>query len=277
MAKEVVVKASTIAKRKKRYQKTKLTISIVLLILIFSFIILSVIYKGGRFTITLDPRLSTDNRIVIYEDNEIKESKRKLVARDLDFMDNISIDWIPHNIDTEANGSHNGENYIAYTFYIENEGEETINYWYMVLIDDVIKNVDEAARVMIYKNGEKTVYAKTNSLTKEAEKDTKPFFSKDKAVVEQRNRFAPGDVDKYTIVIWLEGDDPECVDKIIGGALEFSMRIDAIEENKTGLLSKLIQDIRDTLTGDDAIGAAGNDAPDYYKNRNVTWETRRNQ
>ena len=225
MAKEVVVKASTIAKRKKRYQKTKLTISIVLLILIFSFIILSVIYKGGRFTITLDPRLSTDNRIVIYEDNEIKESKRKLVARDLDFMDNISIDWIPHNIDTEANGSHNGENYIAYTFYIENEGEETINYWYMVLIDDVIKNVDEAARVMIYKNGEKTVYAKTNSLTKEAEKDTKPFFSKDKAVVEQRNRFAPGDVDKYTIVIWLEGDDPDCTDNILGGEIKMPMEI----------------------------------------------------
>ena len=225
MAKEVVVKASTIAKRKKRYQKTKLTISIVLLILIFSFIILSIIYKGGRFTITLDPRLSTDNRIVIYEDNEIKESKRKLVARDLDFMDNISIDWIPQNIDTEANGSHNGENYIAYTFYIENEGEETINYWYMVLIDDVIKNVDEAARVMIYKNGEKTVYAKTNSLTKEAEKDTKPFFSKDKAVVEQRNRFAPGDVDKYTIVIWLEGDDPDCTDNILGGEIKMHMEI----------------------------------------------------
>ena len=225
MAKEVVVKASTIAKRKKRYQKTKLTISIVLLILIFSFIILSIIYKGGRFTITLDPRLSTDNRIVIYEDNEIKESKRKLVARDLDFMDNISIDWIPQNIDTEANGSHNGENYIAYTFYIENEGEETINYWYMVLIDDVIKNVDEAARVMIYKNGEKTVYAKTNSLTNEAEKDTKPFFSKDKAVVEQRKRFAPGDIDNYTIVIWLEGDDPDCTDNILGGEIKMHMEI----------------------------------------------------
>ena len=225
MAKEVVVKASTIAKRKKRYQKTKLTISIVLLILIFSFIILSIIYKGGRFTITLDPRLSADNRIVIYEDNEIKESKRKLVARDLDFMDNISINWIPQNIDTEANGSHNVENYIAYTFYIENEGEETINYWYMVLIDDVIKNVDEAARVMIYKNGEKTVYAKTNSLTKEAEKDTKPFFSKDKAVVEQRKRFAPGDVDKYTIVIWLEGDDPDCTDNILGGEIKMHMEI----------------------------------------------------
>ena len=225
MAKEVVVKASTIAKRKKRYQKTKLTISIVLLILIFSFIILSVIYKGGRFTITLDPRLSTDNRIVIYEDNEIKESKRKLVARDLDFMDNISIDWIPTNIDTEANGSHNGDNYIAYTFYVENEGTDTVDYWYSIVIDDVIKNVDEAARVMIYLNGEKTVYAKINALTNEPEKDTTPFFSKDKAVLEERKAFSPGDIDKFTVVIWLEGDDPDCTDNILGGEIKMHMEI----------------------------------------------------
>ena len=225
MAKEVVVKASTIAKRKKRYTKTKVIISIILTVMIFLFIILSIIYKGGHFTITLDQRLAVDNHIVIYDDNEIKESKRRLTARELTFMDNISIDWIPKNIDTEANGSHNGENYIAYTFYIENEGEETINYWYTIIIDDVIKNVDNAARVMIYKNGEKTVYAKTNSLTNEAEKDTKPFFSKDKAVLEQRNNFAPGDIDKYTVVIWLEGDDPDCTDNILGGEIKMHMEI----------------------------------------------------
>lgn len=225
MAKEVVVKASTIAKRKKRYTKTKVIISIILTAMIFLFIILSIIYKGGHFTITLDQRLAVDNHIVIYDDNEIKESKRRLTARELTFMDNISIDWIPKNIDTEANGSHNGENYIAYTFYIENEGEETINYWYTIIIDDVIKNVDDAARVMIYKNGEKTVYAKTNSLTNEAEKDTKPFFSKDKAVLEQRNNFAPGDIDKYTVVIWLEGDDPDCTDNILGGEIKMHMEI----------------------------------------------------
>lgn len=225
MAKEVVVKASTIAKRKKRYTKTKVIISIILTVMILLFIILSIIYKGGHFTITLDQRLAVDNHIVIYDDNEIKESKRRLTARELTFMDNISIDWIPKNIDTEANGSHNGENYIAYTFYIENEGEETINYWYTIIIDDVIKNVDDAARVMIYKNGEKTVYAKTNSLTNEAEKDTKPFFSKDKAVLEQRNNFAPGDIDKYTVVIWLEGDDPDCTDNILGGEIKMHMEI----------------------------------------------------
>ncbi len=225
MAKEVIVKASTIAKRKKRYTKTKVVISIILLVMIFAFIILSVIYKGGRFTITLDQRLANDNKIVIYEDNEIKENKRKLSARDLEFMDNISIDWIPTNIDTEGNGSHNGDNYIAYTFYVENEGTDTVDYWYSIVIDDVIKNVDEAARVMIYLNGEKTVYAKINALTNEPEKDTTPFFSKDKAVLEERKAFSPGDIDKFTVVIWLEGDDPDCTDNILGGEIKMHMEI----------------------------------------------------
>mgnify|MGYP001115033260 CR=1 FL=1 len=229
MAKEVVVKASTIAKRKKRYQKTKLTISIVLLILIFSFIILSVIYKGGRFTITLDPRLSTDNRIVIYEDNEIKESKRKLVARDLDFMDNISYKWIPNDIDNMGDGGHNGDNYIAYTFYIENQGTEVVHYWYQITIDDVIRNVDEAVRIMIIHNGERKIYAKVNSSTGKAEEDSVLFYDNKIPVLEEREKFAPGDVDKFTIVVWLEGDDPDCVNALIGG--EIKMHMDITEEH----------------------------------------------
>ena len=225
MAKEVIVKASTIEKRKKRYSKTKIILTIILLILIFSFIILSVIYKGGRFTITLDQRLALDNHIVIYEDSVIKVGKRKLAARDLEFMDNISIDWIPTNIDTEAEGSHNGENYIAYTFYIENEGEETVNYWYSIIIDDVIKNVDEATRVMIFLNGEKTVYAKINSITNLPENGTTPFYSKDKVFVRERDLIKPNEIDKYTIVIWLEGDDPDCLDDILGGEIKMHVKI----------------------------------------------------
>ena len=129
------------------------------------------------------------------------------------------------NIDTEAEGSHNGENYIAYTFYIENKGEETVNYWYTILIDDVIKNVDEAARVMIYFNGQKTIYAKQNAYTNEPENETIPFYSEKEAVLEQRKDFAPGNIDKFTIVIWLEGDDPDCTDNILGGEIKMHMEI----------------------------------------------------
>lgn len=224
MASEVIVKADKIKKRNNFFKILKLGLTILFIVLIFAFIILNVLYKGGKFTVSLDPRLALDSKIVIYEDNELKEPQKKLSARDMEFMDNISIDWIPKDIDN-YNGSHNGENYIAYTFYIENEGEETINYWYSIIIDDVIKNVDEASRVMIYLNGEKTVYAKLNSYTKEEEIGTKAFYDKDTAVLEQRKDFSPGMVDKFTIVIWLEGDDPDCTDNILGGEIKMHMEI----------------------------------------------------
>ena len=145
-------------------------------------------------------------------------------------MDNISIDWIPSNINNESDGSHNGDNYIAYTFYVANQGNESIDYWYSIIIDDVIKNVDEAVRVMIFLNDEKTVYAKKNSYTGMEEKDTKSFYADDEAVLENRKGFAPGDIDKFTVVIWLEGDDPDCVDSILGG--EIKMHMEIREEHK---------------------------------------------
>jgi len=40
-----------------------------------------------------------------------------------------------------------------------------------------------------------------------------------------KENFKPGDRDKFTIVIWLEGDDPDCVDSIIGGELKLEMNI----------------------------------------------------
>ena len=86
-----------------------------------------------------------------------------------------------------------------------------------------------------------------------------------------------GNVDKYTIVIWMEGEDPECVDSIVGGSVQFSMTIDAMDHDNTSLWAKFVQDIKDTLSGDKPISAAGTVAPDYYNAGEVTWENRRNK
>ena len=77
----------------------------------------------------------------------------------------------------------------------------------------------------------------------------------------------------------MDGDDPECVDSIIGGSVQFSMNIDADYDDETSLLWKFITDIRDTLTGDKPINASGNKAPNdsYYTDSEITWKTRRNQ
>lgn len=232
MAKEIIVTADKIYNRKKRVKKSKLIGLVIFVLMTVTFLILSIIYKGGRFVITLDNNLALESGLFIYDNSETKESKRRLYADEIKFLDNISIKWLPDNIHNEKEGSHNGTNYLAYTFYLENSGKRTINYWYEIVIDDVIKNVDDAIRIIIFRNGEKEIYAKTNAYTKEPEPNTKPFYKKDKdtAILESRNDFKPKDIDKFTVVIFLDGDDPECVNNIIGGEIKLHMNIK--EEHK---------------------------------------------
>ena len=97
------------------------------------------------------------------------------------------------------------------------------------VVDDVIKNVDKAIRIMIYRNGEKTLYAKPNERTGLAETGTEVFYSNMEPVLECRENFTSGEIDKFTIVVFLEGDDPDCVDALIGG--EMKMHMDIIEEH----------------------------------------------
>ena len=198
---------------------------IMLVFLLIIYFILRIVYDTGRFTIVLDRAGDAMSGIIIYERKEERKSQQTLHAEDIGFFTNISGDWIPKDIANQAEGSHNGNNYIAYTFYIENVSDNTINYWYETIFDDIIKNVDEALRVMIILNDEKTVYAKVNSTTKEPEKDTKAFFSDEKVEVECRKNLRSGEIDKCTVVIWIEGDDPECVDDLIGGEIKMHMKI----------------------------------------------------
>ena len=39
--------------------------------------------------------------------------------------------------------------------------------------------------------------------------------------------FGPGQVDKYTIVIWVEGSDLECTDNILGGEFQVHMNFNS--------------------------------------------------
>ena len=36
--------------------------------------------------------------------------------------------------------------------------------------------------------------------------------------------FTPGTIDEYTLIIWIDGDDLECTDNILGG--EFKVHMD---------------------------------------------------
>jgi hypothetical protein len=227
MAREVVVTADRIKKWQKFGRLLRLGLLILLVLLLIVYLVLKVVYHEGSFVVTLASNDMLESGIAMYESQYDRVGKRILKVESLQFMDDSSIKWLPDNIDTESEGSHNGDRYIAYTFFIENQGSQTIDYWYEMFQDDVVKNVDEAIRIMIIRNGERKVYAKGNSIDREPEPDTIKFREdKDGSIIlEERPRLKPGDVDRFTVVIWIEGDDPECIDALIGGEISLHMDI----------------------------------------------------
>ena len=231
MAKEVIVTADKVRNRKKAVKSIRRALLILLVFLIVLYIILDIIYSEGRFTVTLDSNKTLETGLAIFDSLNNSHGKRKLEATPIRFMDNISVKSIPENVDKEADGSHNGQNYIAYSFYAENQGQRVINYSYEVIVDDVIKNVDEAIRIRIYRNGEEITYAKSTP-SGDPEPLTEPFKSIKNAyesgitiIYVLVKDFKPGDLDRYTVLIWLEGDDPDCTDPLIGGELKMHMKI----------------------------------------------------
>lgn len=232
---QVKLLSEKMKERDKKIRIVKIAILIMALFLIIIYFILRVFLETGDFTISLDQEFAKSEGIIMYENSSNKVDRRILKAQKVEFMDNISVKWLPQDIDKIAEGAHNGDNYLAYTFYLENKGAETVNYWYEVKIDEVIKNVDEAVRIAIYRNGERTIYAKPNSRTGEAEDGTTKFYSASSVCVEPRRDFKPGDIDRFTIVIFIEGDDPECQDNLIGGEMKMHMDItqERIDQKKT--------------------------------------------
>lgn len=219
--------ARKLNKQKLFVRITKVTFLFLLFIISVVYFILYVLYSKGNFTISLDGNANNQKNVFLSETGSLNDLSIKLTATSLEYMDNVSTNFIhkDKNIDTEADGSHNGNNYMAYSFYVINYGNETVNYWYQINTLDITKSADEAIRIEIFRNGKAITYAKPNKITNQPENETTPFYSDSIPVLEVREDFAPGDKDRFTIVIWLEGDDPDCIDDIIGGEVKMEMSI----------------------------------------------------
>lgn len=179
--------------------------------------------KFGSFTVRVDKYDMVRQGLTLSETPDYDVANARLDANAVHDMTNISGNDLPDNIDM-VNGSHNGESYIAYTFYLINSGDDTVTYTGEMTIENVTQNVDEAIRIAIYENGVKTVYGKTKSDGSGKESDCDSEFASSTIVMRtERTDFAPKAKDKYTVVIWLEGNDPDCLDPLIGGTMKLGM------------------------------------------------------
>jgi hypothetical protein len=258
-----------------RMDKLQLGILIALLAVAALFILAFMQEKMGNFTINLNRLELYRKGIAISADADFSDPTARLAASAVQDATNISLEDLPEDID-DVDGDHNGRNYMAYTYYVRNAGKEDVGYEAVVTLDSCSKGAENAVRVAVWHNGQRIVYAAPAS-DGEAEDGCVSFADSSTVCTYTEENFLVGNVDKYTVVIWMEGEDPECVDDIVGGSVQFSMTINSLSDDNTSLLAKLVQDIKDTLTGDKPISAAGEEAPDYYSAGDVTWDTRRNK
>ena len=188
--------------------------------------IAAVLYEQtGSFTISIDKHEMYKYGLSLSETRDMTKPTTTLNAKIAEKMTNISGDTIDANVDM-IDGEHNGRDYIAYTFYVQNAGEAEVAYDYEIRMSGVTNGLDEAIRIRLYVDGGEPVdYAKTKSDGSGAEPGTTEFHSATTVLLDRVDGFEPGDVTKFTVVIWIEGNDPDCIDWLIGGKMRLDMQI----------------------------------------------------
>ena len=220
----VKVTAEKVYRRKLFTRIVKMALLILLLFFSVLYLILYVVNSNGYFTIKLDKNLKSERHILLSSDSEFSAETVEIKVKGLEYMDNITEGWIPFDELISKEGDHSDDNYIAYTFFVKNDGNENVDYKSKIVIESVIKNVDEAVRVALYTNGERKFYAK-KAKDGNAEPNTISFLSNRLVMQQDRDNIKPGEIDRYTVIVWLEGKDPECIDDIIGGEMKIAMVI----------------------------------------------------
>ena len=217
------------------------------------------------YTITLSGDLARIG-FDLSETEDFKNPQVRLTAQKLEKANAMSIQDLPEDLD-QSEGNHSGENYFAYTFWIRNHGQETVDYDWHVVLNSVTKNLDEALWIMIYDEGKQVVYARAPEGMKSehlsgyktyphydtaADPDTQYYVSaggkkgiSTTPYVEDREvargtvkTFEPEEKHKYTFVMWVEGDDPECTNDRIGGDVSYAFKF-AVAGDEKGIFDDI--------------------------------------
>ena len=217
---------SRTAKEIKQYRVRKrilgAALACLLVFVIMLYIIATLYKRTGSFTVSLDKYDMTKYGLTLSESSDMSHNNSHLNMKIDEQITNIAGESIPANVD-QIDGAHNGSNYIAYTFYLQNAGEVEVSYDYQVAISNVTQSLDEAIRLRLYVDGAHTTYAKTRSDGGGAEPGTTEFYSANVMARGRMDGFAPDEITKFTVVLWIEGNDPDCIDWLVGGQLKVEM------------------------------------------------------
>lgn len=253
------------------------------LLIALMFFLSIVTQMRGHFTINLSDGMFREG-FTLSETADFANPSTHLFATPAEDVPCISIRQIPENID-QQDGSHNGV-YFAYTFYARNEGDNTQDYVWSLNLNAEGKKLSVATWVMVFEDGKMRFYAKADEngqpealpakddstrgypemplYAQAAEPERQyevvgtkngrnyyrllplPFESDSVVCSGTQENVAPMEVHKYTVVLWLEGDDPDCTDALIGGhlGLDLGLRLVSEDPQKQSIWEELWSELK---------------------------------
>lgn len=232
-------------KWQKRFRLRRIsTLAIIITFLLSISIIGLTIYGSnvGNFVITVADR--SQKNLQLSETPDFAEGSTVLMPRGLSNMADCTLSMLPDDI-----GSINGSfialdrSYIAYTFYLKNMSDVATAYKVNMNVTAAYRNLDDAVRVMIISEGHREIYAKPakdgsaeqniNTRTGLSEYSVTNFVSNTMICDYVVTGLSAQMYHKYTVVLWLEGWDPECTDQLkegSGGSLRIAMSFSTVDQ-----------------------------------------------
>ena len=179
--------------------------------------------QNGNFTVSIDPQQGNKG-LAVSESRGFANPTQELSTIGIKNTWNICYTDIPDGLDSDVGGNKNGQDYFVYTFFLKNVGTETLAYNELLTLTGNQLNAIEAARFRLYRDGVATTYASpAKNGSKEPHACDEAFTGDVHLINKNRTGLEAGQVTRYTVVIWFEGDDPECVDAIKGGSVQLSL------------------------------------------------------
>ncbi len=190
--------------------------------------------EAGNFVISVD-ELAQDRGILISTDRDFTIPTPRLMSEPLDEARDITYGWlkIEEVQATDGNYVDPDFDYVAYTFYLINSGSESIDVNYFIRISSIYNDLDSGIRVLVIEDDVQTMYQKPDPLVDQFGNpvtyppnmpESTEFLSSTIVMRKLISNFKPGQVKSFSVLVWLEGYDPDTTDEILGGMIRMQMQ-----------------------------------------------------
>ena len=228
----------------KLYGKRKFITTLTAIFGVIVAVIILLTYYGqnvGSFTVKLEDELYQRN-IYISTDEKFETKTARLEADSLKDAEKTTLTRINQSICRNTIGTcvGNKSSYLSYTFYLKNEGTETLDITETLKITKVKDNLDDCSWIWYFEGEEDnlgTVYRKKDTkgpvnlnLDKDYP-DKTDFLNQDTVFDKDVKGVKPGEVKRITIITWIESNDKDAQNFKGDGAIRYTLTFSLYKED----------------------------------------------